>query len=118
MVISVQIIGVPVTPGVDEITLALSLNAYSPTGRSDAYALSATFAPVCARNRLTIYSERLPGGADVGIALPALDDTLPAQIFDKVLDDIGQSYSAPTTERVALIFKFSRIHRRRIGIER
>lgn len=103
-----QSIGVPVAPGVDEIALALSLDAYSRTGRSHAYALAATFAPVRTRNGLTIYPERLRGGADVDIALPALDDTPPAQVFDKVLDDIGQRYGASTAEGVALIFEYSR----------
>ena len=114
-----QSIGVPVASGVDEIPMALSLDAYSRTERSHGFSLAESSGPVRTRNGLTIYPERLRGTADaVDFALPTFDDTLPAQAFDKVLDDIGQRYGVATADGVALIFEYSRTRQGQTGVAR
>lgn len=71
-----QRIGVQVAPGVDEIALAFTADAYSRTGRSHAYALSASDAPLHTRHGLTVIPDRVIGGADgVDRTLPAFDAT-------------------------------------------
>ena len=56
---SVQRIGVPVTAGVDEIALAVTADAYSRTGRSQAYALAASKDPVTTRHGLVLLPDRV-----------------------------------------------------------
>jgi hypothetical protein len=99
-----ETVGVPVSPGSDEIALALTADAYSRTYRSTAYLVSKSNAPIKTRRGLVL----LPDGA-VGVSaapdrtLPALDGMpSPASAFDAALKGIEQSYGQATAAFVAL----------------
>lgn len=104
---SAQSIGVPVAQGVDDITLALAADAYSRTGRSRAYALSASSEPLQARHGLTLVPDRVIGGQNPpDRVLPDFDATPSMQMFDKLLVGIADSYGRSTAYRVALDFEY------------
>lgn len=100
-------IGVPVAAGVDEIALAFTADAYSRTGRSHAYALSASAAPLQTRRGLTVIPDRVVGGADpVDRILPAFDAVPSARTLDKALAAIANDYGRSTAYGVALDFEY------------
>lgn len=102
-----QDIGVPVASGIDEIALAFTVDAYSRTGRSHAYALSASSAPVQTRYGLTIVPERVIGGPNPpNQVLTEFDATPSALVLDKVLAEIAHSYGSATAYGVALEFEY------------
>jgi putative intracellular protease/amidase len=104
---ALQSVGVPVAPGVDEIALALTADAYSRTGRSHAYALSATDAPLQTRHGLTVLPDRVIGGPNpVDRTLPAFDATPSARMLDQALAGIAESFGRSTAYGVASDFEY------------
>ncbi|MFC5526240.1 DJ-1/PfpI family protein [Rhodanobacter ginsengisoli] len=104
---AMQSIGVPVAAGVDEIALALIADAYSRTGRSHAYALSASDAPLPTRHGLMLLPDRIVGGADpVDRVLPPFDATPSARMLDKALAGIAERYGRSTAYGVTLDFEY------------
>jgi putative intracellular protease/amidase len=106
-------LGVPVADGVDEFALALTLDAWSRTGRSRAYAMSGADGPVRTLNGLSILPDTLPGALRVTVREGAQPDRLltadtvrPGKVFGRVLDGIAQSYGKLTAYRVALDFEY------------
>lgn len=86
---SSESIGVLVAGGIDKIALALSADAYSRTGRSQAYALSTSDAPVLTQYELIALPDRVAGGTNPPKRiLSAIGQTPSAQIFDKTLADM------------------------------
>jgi putative intracellular protease/amidase len=102
-----QRIGVPVAPGVDEIALAITADAYSRTGRSHAYTLAASRAPLATRHGLMLLPDRvLDDPAPLDAVLPALPPQPSAQAFDTVLASIARRYGRNTAYGVALDFEY------------
>lgn len=102
-----QDIGVPVAPGVDEIALALTADAWSRTGRSHAYALSASAAPLQTLHGLTVLPDRVVGGVNpVDHALPAFDATPVGRVLDEALAGIAARFGRSTAYGVALDFEY------------
>ena len=102
-----QSIGVPMGPGVDEIALALTADAYSRTGRSRAYSLSTADAAVQTRHGLRVLPDRVIGGdRTVDRTLAAFDDTPSARMLDVALAGIAKLYGRSTAYGVALSFEF------------
>lgn len=100
-------VGVTVAPGVDEIALALTADAYSRTGRSQAYAVATSGGPIKARNGLVIIPDRVSGGPDpVDQTLPAFDATPSTKFLDKALAGIASSFGKTTAYGVALAFEY------------
>jgi putative intracellular protease/amidase len=107
---SMERVGIEIAPGVDEIALALMADAYSRTGRSQAFALSD--APVSTLHGLTILPARVGGAAPrVDFLLPAFDTTPPAHILDQALADIGTRYGRTTADDVASGFEYPGFHK-------
>lgn len=102
---STQRVGINVTPGIDEIALALTADAYSRTGRSQAFAIAD--APVLTQQGLTILPARIKGAAPrIDVMLPALDTTPPARILDQALASITTRYGRSTAYEVAAAFEY------------
>ena len=100
-----QRVGINVTTGVDEIVLALTADAYSRTGRSQAFAISDT--PVLTQQGLTILPARIKGAAPrIDVMLPAFDTTPPARILDQALAGITARYGRNTANEVAAAFEY------------
>lgn len=104
---STQRIGVPVAAGVDDIALALTADAYSRTGRSHAYSLSASSEPVQTRHGLMLLPDLVIGGPNPpDRTLPELAAMPSVQMLDKVLAGIAESYGRATAYGVALDFEY------------
>lgn len=107
MLHSKQSIGVPMAPGVDEIALAFTADAYSRTGRSRAYSLSTADVAVQTRNGLRVLPDRVIGGdRAVDRTLAPFDATLSARVLDQALAGIAKLYGRSTAYGVALSFEY------------
>jgi hypothetical protein len=91
----------------DEASLALTVDAYSSTGRSRAYLVSSSEAGVLTRHGLTVLpdrADRAPATAGKAVALSAA--TSPARALDTALAGIMQRYGHATASGVALVFEY------------
>jgi putative intracellular protease/amidase len=88
-------------PGLDEVSLALTADAWSRTYRSRAVTLGT--APVTSRNGIRILPDRQ---APRGRAMPDHGDLAPKPALDATLDDIGAILGAPTRRVVAMQLEY------------
>lgn len=95
---------VAAVPGMDEIALALTIDAYSSTGRSQAYLVARDDAPLKTKRGLTILPDRV--GAAYGTMLTVPDEDKPAKAIDDVLDGIARIYGRETAYGVALVLEY------------
>jgi transcriptional regulator GlxA family with amidase domain len=98
-----DMLAVQVADGVDELALALTVDAWSRTGRSKAYAVSGADLPVRTLNGLSVLPE-LPAAAPDRVL--TAETAPPGKIFDRLLDSIAQTYGKLTAQRVALDFEY------------
>ncbi len=106
---SVHRVGVPLSTGVDEIALAFTADAYSRTGRSQAFAVSASDAPVLTQYGLLVLPDRVAGVKNqlpVDRVLPTFDNKPSAQFLDQALSDIARNFGRMTAYGVALDFEY------------
>ena len=109
---SMQRIGVPVAPGVDEIALAITADAYSRTGRSRAYAVSVSGEPLTTRYGLVLLPDDVAVNAKpLDAVLPALASEASARVLDTVLASIATRYGRNTAYGVALDFEYPGFHK-------
>ena len=100
-------VGLPVAAGVDEMALAFTADAYSRTGRSQAFSVAASAAPVTTRHGLLLVPDRIAGQAGgVDRLLPAGDPGRPAMALDAALRGIADSYGRKTAYGVSLLFEY------------
>ena len=100
-------IGVPISNGMNEVTLALAADAYSRTYRSNAVSISSSAADVHTRGGLLIVPDRLAGDSKTtGRTLKRLDDTKPVAALDAALRDIADRYGRSTSAFVALQMEY------------
>lgn len=89
----------------DEATLALTVDAYSTTGRSRASVVSTTGASFVTRHGLVIVPDRQrEPGSTVPLVAPA--DPMPVPALNGALDGIMQRYGRATAKGVALAFEY------------
>jgi putative intracellular protease/amidase len=104
---SLQQIGVPVASGIDEISLALAADAYSRTGRSKAFAISASSEILPTRNGLLLLPDRTLGDkSPPDRMLPEFDASPSALALDHALAGIADRYGRSTAYAVALDFEY------------
>ncbi|MGB9989377.1 DJ-1/PfpI family protein [Massilia sp. SM-13] len=103
-----EAVGVPVDSGVDDVALALTMDAFSRTGRSQAYAL-APGTSFRTRNGLTFAAPK-PASPPQRL-LPAVPDAPAEDPFDSVLDRIETAYGSATADGVAYAFEYARKRR-------
>lgn len=96
-----ETLAVPVEDGIDEIALALAVDAWSRTYRSHATTIAP--APVTTRRGLTLIPD---GDGARGAALPPIPGEYPAHALDLALADIGRRYGEPTAAFVALQLEY------------
>lgn len=99
-------LGLALTPGMDEVSLALTADAWSRTYRSRAVTLAA--GPVTSRNGVRILPDE--AGADWPEArrLPAVGERPPVRALDETLDGIEGRYGARTANVVAMQLEYPR----------
>lgn len=103
-------VAIPVSPGVDEISLALVADALSRTYRSTAYSLAVSADPIKTKHGLLILPDRTsatPKASDKTITLPA-PGLRSTQSLDWALSQITQAYGAETSAFVALQIEYPR----------
>lgn len=103
-----ETLGLEITPGVDEVSLALVADAWSRTYRSKARTFSATPGPVRTRNGLRIVPDQVATTWDARRRLPAIGDRRPAQALDDALQGIEARYGVPTANVVAMQLEYPR----------
>jgi putative intracellular protease/amidase len=94
--------GVEVSPGIDEVSLALVADAWSRTYRSRVLTFAASAAPVATRSGIRIVpdSDRSQG------EVVAIGDHAPAQALDAALTNIESRYGARTRYVVAMQLEY------------
>jgi transcriptional regulator GlxA family with amidase domain len=103
--------GIALSPGIDEVSLALVADVWSRTYRSRAV----TFAPVAtaqeSRNGLRIVPDRVTSSWPPATRLPAIDHQ-PARALDEALHGISVRYGARTADFVAMQLEYPTERRR------
>lgn len=99
-------LGIAVTPGVDEIRVALIADAYSRTHRSPTFSVAASAELVKTRRGLMVLPDRTPGDARPDRMLSLLEESLPVQTLDRALEAIAAGYGRRTASFVALTMEY------------
>ena len=101
-------LGIPLTPGVDEVSLALVADAWSRTYRSRAVTFSHTDGPQQTRNGIRIVPDRVAASWPAEQLVPAIGDQPPASALDDALHGITVRYGSPTADFVAMQLEYPR----------
>ena len=100
-------IDLPLAEGADEITLALSADAWSRTYRSQARTVAAAAGPVRLRHGLRVLPDRvMPDTKDRVSAPPATAGPPPLRALDRALHGIAQRYGRRTADFVSLQLEY------------
>jgi putative intracellular protease/amidase len=94
-------IGAPLTPGLDEVSLALVADAWSRTYRSRSVTYSEAAGATETRNGIRIVPDAVAASWAGPRAVPDIDDRPPARALDAALDAIAERYGRRTTDFVA-----------------
>jgi transcriptional regulator GlxA family with amidase domain len=101
-------LGIELTPGVDEVSLALVADAWSRTYRSRAVTFSRTDGAQQTRNGIRILPDRVAASWPAEHLLPAIGDRQPARALDEALHGITARYGMPTADLVAMQLEYPR----------
>ncbi|PDT91337.1 transcriptional regulator [Bradyrhizobium sp. Y36] len=101
-------LGIALTPGVDEVSLALVADAWSRTYRSRALTFAATAEPQTSRGGLRILPDKVVAEWPAKLTPPAAFDLPPARALDRTLHDIDARYGARTADFVAMQLEYPR----------
>lgn len=100
-------IGVPIAAGVNEVALALTVDAYSSTGRSQAFTVAHSKALLRTQHGLLLIPESTTDEAHrFDRVLPPIDDTPSAAVLDQALAGIALAYGRGTAFGVALVLEY------------
>jgi transcriptional regulator GlxA family with amidase domain len=99
-------LGIELTPGIDEVSLALVADAWSRTYRSRAATFSRTDAPQTTSNGVRILPDRVAGNWPAEHLLPAIGDRPPAKALDEALRQISARYGDRTADAVAMQLEY------------
>ncbi|WDZ81718.1 DJ-1/PfpI family protein (plasmid) [Ensifer adhaerens] len=100
-------LGVPVSDGIDEISLALVADVYSRTRQSIAVSLAKDLAPVTTRSGLRLLPDYAIDDADLDIVLDPIDDAAPLKALDIALNEIKAHYDRETAAFIALQIEYA-----------
>jgi transcriptional regulator GlxA family with amidase domain len=101
-------LGMALTPGVDEVSLALVADAWSRTYRSRAVTFAATAGAVRTRNGLSVVPDHVAADWPPERRLPAIGDRRPAHALDNALLGIENRYGRRTADVVATQLEYPR----------
>jgi len=97
-------VGIPLQPGVDDVALALTADAYSRTGRSVAYGVSA--APQVQGRSGLVWLPESAQPADPRHQVEVVAAGAGGPVFDAVLASIDRRYGHATAKGVAIDFEY------------
>jgi putative intracellular protease/amidase len=100
-------VGIPITPGIDEMALAFTADANARTYLSTAVGTAAAPGPVAGRRGLKLLPDATAPSADVDrvVDVPG-DDVPPARALDDALARIAEKHGEGTARFVALQLEF------------
>jgi transcriptional regulator GlxA family with amidase domain len=101
-------LGIELTPGIDEVSLALTADAWSRTYRSRALTFAGSAEPVESRNGIRILPDEVVATWPEEGRLPALGDRPPADALDQTLRSIEARYGRRTSAIVAMQLEYPR----------
>ena len=101
-------LGAELTPGVDEVSLAVITDAWSRTYRSHAVAFSRDDRPVLTRNGIRVIPDRITATWPSDRLLPPIGQRQPATALDDALRGITERYGQPTADLVAMQLEYPR----------
>lgn len=99
--------GLALQPGADEVSLALTADAWSRTYRSAVVTFAPAGEPIVTRHGVRVLPDEIRGQWGGGPVLPPIDDTPPARALDRTLQAIGIRYGAGTAKFVAMQLEYS-----------
>jgi putative intracellular protease/amidase len=102
-------LGLELSPGVDEVSLALVADAWSRTYRSRAVTFAGTADARLTRNGLRILPQQVTENWPAERLLPAIGDLPPAKALDQALLGIAVRYGTATTDFVAMQLEYPRL---------
>jgi putative intracellular protease/amidase len=100
-------IGIPVSEGVDEISLALVADLYSRTRQSLAVTVASDLAPITTQSGLRLLPDYAASEADLEVMLEPVTGKLPLTALDAALTGIEQRYDRETASFVALQIEYA-----------
>ena len=101
-------LGVEVSEGIDEVSLAVVADAWSRTYRSRAFTFAGKTGPIATRNGIRIVPDKT-GGNSSKEDVPAFDDRHPAKALDEALSSIESRYGPRTRYVVAMQLEYPRL---------
>jgi putative intracellular protease/amidase len=99
-------LGIELTPGVDEVSLALVADAWSRTYRSRAVTFSSRAGSQRSRNGIWILPDRVASSWSADTRLPAVGTRQPAGALTETLDEITARYGSRTSRFVAMQLEY------------
>ena len=102
-------LGMELTQGVDEVSLALVADAWSRTYRSRAVTFSRTGGAQQTRTGLRIVPDQIAASWPAEYLLPAIANRQPARALDEALHGIGTRYGMRTADFVAMQLEYPRL---------
>jgi putative intracellular protease/amidase len=100
-------LGLELTPGVDEVSLALVADAWSRTYRSRAVTFSRTGDAVTTRSGIRVIPDRVATSGSEDQRLPTIRGQQPARALDEALRLIGDRYGRRTADFVATQLEYA-----------
>ena len=107
-------LGIELTPGIDEVSLALAADAWSRTYRSRAVTFSRTDGAQQSRNGIRIVPDQVAASWPAERLIPAIEDRRPASVLDDALAGIAVRYGMPTADVVAMQLEYPRLNSREL----
>lgn len=101
-------LGIELTSGIDEVSLALVADAWSRTYRSRAVSFAGTPEPRATRNGMRILPDQVTASWPADRLLAAVGDRAPAAALEQALRDIDARYGASTGDLVAMQLEYPR----------
>jgi putative intracellular protease/amidase len=99
-------LGIELTAGVDEVSLALVADAWSRTYRSRAVTFAAAPGAQETRNGIRLLPDRVATSWPAERLIPAIEDRRPAKVLDQTLDAIAVRYGTRTADVVAMQLEY------------
>lgn len=99
-------LGIELSPGVDEVSLALAADAWSRTYRSRALTSASTAGAVESRNGIRVIPDRASISWPTDRLLPSVGERKPAEALDETLAAIAARYGTQTAAIVAMQLEY------------
>ena len=101
-------LGLELTPGIDEVSLALVADVWSRTYRSRAVTFSRTASAQQTRNGIRVLADLVAASWPAERQLPAIGDRQPARALDEALHGVTTRYGMRTADLVAMQLEYPR----------